>query len=276
MQFYGKAEQVATRILELFEEPDRLPKALAPIFIHRDDNKPCRAWSWSNQLLTALAATDDARGFRQWEKVGRHVTKGSHAFHILGPVTVKRTETDDTGKKAERYVTVGFKSIPVFRYEDTEGDALPDEPTEFMDALPLVSVAQHWGLSVQTFNGQGARFLGYYRHGQSIALGVENLSTWAHELVHAADDRRGTIVKRSGQVPSNEIVAELGGAILLECLGQPTDADLGGCWNYVRGYDGKHPISACQRLLKRTCEAVALILNTADELAAQAAESEAA
>ena len=139
MQFYGKAEQAAKRILELFQEPDRLPKALAPIFIHRDDNKPCRAWSWSNQLLTALAATDDARGFRQWEKVGRHVTKGSHAFHILGPVSVKRADTDDTGKKTDRYVTVGFKSIPVFRYEDTEGDALPDEPTEFMDALPLVS-----------------------------------------------------------------------------------------------------------------------------------------
>lgn len=28
---------------------------------------------------------------------------------------------------------------------------------------------------------------GWYRHKQAIALGVQNLATWAHELVHAAD-----------------------------------------------------------------------------------------
>ncbi|MGB2985561.1 MAG: ArdC-like ssDNA-binding domain-containing protein [Phycisphaerae bacterium] len=271
MQFYGKAETAANRIIELFRTPDKLPQALAPIFIRRADNVPCRAWSWSNQILTALSGTDDARGFRQWEQVGRHVKKGARAFHILAPCHIKRKTTDDDGSETDKVVLVGFRSVPVFRYEDTDGAELPDRTADgqFADALPLVDVARAWALNVGTYNGANARHYGYYRHGQSIALGVENLATWAHELVHAADDRCGTIVKQNGQIPSNEIVAELGGAVVLHIIGKPTDADLGGCWDYVQRYEGKHPITACQRLLKRTCAAVALILDTADELQAQ-------
>ncbi|MGB2988019.1 MAG: hypothetical protein WBE26_19290 [Phycisphaerae bacterium] len=194
--------------------------------------------------------------------------KGARAFHILAPCHVKRKTTDDDGSETEKVVLVGFRSVPVFCYEDTDGAELPDRAADgqFADALPLVDVARAWGLKVGTYNGERARHLGYYRHGQSIALGVENLATWAHELVHAADDRCGTIVKRSGQVPSNEIVAELGGAVVLHIIGKPSDADLGGCWDYVQRFNAKHPITACQRLLKRTCAAVALILDTADEL----------
>ena len=72
-KFYGKAEAAARTILEAFQSGN-LPKSLAPIFIHRKDDVPCRQWSWSNQLLTALAGHSDARGFRQWEAAGRHVS----------------------------------------------------------------------------------------------------------------------------------------------------------------------------------------------------------
>ena len=58
--------------------------------------------------------------------------------------------------------------------------------------------------------------------------GVQNLSTWAHELIHAADDRLGKLGKCK---VNNEVVAELGGAVLLQCLGKPVEADLGGAWN---------------------------------------------
>ncbi len=121
MQFYGKAETAAKAILDLFKQPNTLPEALAPMFIHRSDNVPCRSWSWSNQLLTALAGTSDARGYRQWQEVGRHVKKGSRAFNILAPCKRKITETDDDGKRAERVIIFGFRSVPVFRYDDTEG-----------------------------------------------------------------------------------------------------------------------------------------------------------
>ena len=88
-------------------------------------------------------------------------------------------------------------------------------------------------------------------------------------MIHAADDRLGNLTER-GQHWRSETVAELGGAILLECLGMPYDADLGGCWDYVSAYASRskiEPVAACQRVLKRTCDAVALILDTAESLA---------
>ncbi len=41
-RYYRKAESAAARIMEAFQRGS-LPQALAPIFIHRRDNVPCRA-----------------------------------------------------------------------------------------------------------------------------------------------------------------------------------------------------------------------------------------
>ena len=71
-----------------------------------------------------------------------------------------------------------------------------------------------------------------------------------------ADDKAGTITKAHGQQPDNEIVAELGGAVLLEVLGHETDSDRGGAWQYIKRYAEKaklDPVAACQRLLNRVC-----------------------
>ena len=59
---------------------------------------------------------------------------------------------------------------------------------------------------------------GRYRYGKGIELCVKNLATWCHELVHATDDRNGSL-KEKGQHWRSETVAELGGAVLLEVLG---------------------------------------------------------
>ena len=275
-KFYGKAEQAARTIVEAFELGN-LPKALAPIFIRRKDNVPCRQWSWSNQLLTALAGFSDARGFRQWEAVGRHVKKGERSFPILAPLTRKIEATDpESGGKRDRIAVYGFKHVCVFGLAQTEGDELPagdPEANRWIERLPLLDVARDWGLTVGTYNGQNTGAKGWYKHGQAIALGVENLSTWSHEMIHAADDRLGSLTER-GQHWRSEVVAELGGAILLECLGHESDADRGGCWEYVKAYakDAEiEPVSACQRVLKRTCDAVALILETAEQLQPQLA-----
>jgi hypothetical protein len=95
--------------------------------------------------------------------------------------------------------------------------------------------------------------------------------------VHAADDRLGTLQER-GQHWRSETVAELGGAVLLCCLGQDHHADLGGCWQYIQSYareNGKDPANAAMSILGRLCKAVALILETADTLVGKP-ESEAA
>ncbi len=165
----------------------------------------------------------------------------------------------------------GFKHAIVFGLAQTDGEPLPPpDPTVtgWIESLPLLDVAREWGLSVEAYNGRQGAALGKYRRGQSVVLGVENLSTWAHEMIHAADDRLGSLTELR-QHWRSETVAELGGATLLTVLGLDADADLGGCWEYVERYAadaGIEPVSACQRVLKRTCDAVALILDTAETL----------
>lgn len=274
MQFYGKATEVANRILAAFETGD-LPKALAPVFVRRRDNVPCRQWSWNNQLMVALCGHSDARGIRQWNDVGRRVCKGQHGFPILVPCT-KRIETKDesTGETEQRTAVYGFKHAIVFGLSQTEGEPLaPADPqvSQWLESLPFVDVARSWGLSVDCYNGRAGAPLGHYVRSREIAVGVQNLSTWAHELIHAADDRLGQLTER-GQHWRSETVAELGGAILLETLGLEQDADRGGCWRYVQAYAldaGLEPIVACQRVLKRTCDAVALVLDAAAGLQAE-------
>lgn len=72
-----------------------------------------------------------------------------------------------------------------------------------------------------------------------------------------------------GQHWRSETVAELGGAVLLKILGYDHEADLGGCWQYIKHYAMKQGIDvlkACNLVLERMCEAVALILDTAEKI----------
>lgn len=271
MNLSGKAAETANDILRAFENPNSLPAPIATIFIWRKDASPCRSWSWRNQLIAALHGHTDARGFRQWLEAGRCVKKGEKAFIILSPC-MKKVVDEDTGK--EKTVLFGFRGMPVFGFGQTDGDALPEaDPAvaQWLDSLPMREVANAWGLKVEAFNGKDVGKLGTFLAGKGIALGVENTATWAHELIHAADHRNGNLTEL-GQHWRSETVAELGGAVLLTILGLKHDADLGGCWSYIKGYAAKEGIDtlkACNLVLERTCEAVALVLDTTEALVSE-------
>ncbi|HSC21685.1 MAG TPA: ArdC family protein [Solirubrobacterales bacterium] len=271
-----KVEAVAEEILAAFRD-GRIPAALAQIFIHRKTDSPSLRWSLGNRLIAALHGHFDARGFRQWKAAGRHVKRGEHAFYILGPCLRRRSgahELADTGSgadEAEELVLTGLTAIAVFGYAQTEGEPLPgeEEGQAFVSTRPLIDVARSWGLAVTTFTGEGTGRLGSYRPG-AIALGVENLSTWSHELVHAADHRLGTLSQGVGQRLDNEVVAELGGAVLLECLGYSTESDRGGAYAYIERYcraAEREVLPVCMELLDRVHACVALILDTAAQIA---------
>ena len=272
MHYYGRAEAVAEQIVEAFKAGN-IPKALAPVFINRKDGVPCRKWSWGNQLLCILYGTQDARGIKQWNAAGRKVKKGSKCFDILVPLMKTITAKDpDTGEERKIEVLRGFGTAPVFPVECTEGADLPkvdEEVTRWINSLPLIEVARTWGLDVDAYNGLAGVPKGKYARKQAIALGVKNYATWAHELIHAADDRLGNLTER-GQHWRSETVAELGGAILLEALGEIFESDRGGAFEYIQHYAqeaGIEPVQACMSVLKRTCEAVNLLLLEAGKMA---------
>jgi len=276
-KFYSeKAEQAANKILEAFEEPGRLPAALKDIALPATE-RHAGSYSIRNQMLVWINGYTDAAGFKQWKKYGRAVRKGERGFPILAPVTATFTAKDtdpETGREIEHPVTYirGWRHVTVFGIEQT--DIVNEElwqkyseaaakNAEFLENLPWVEVARSWNLAC----GADGRLLEYgargcYTHGKAIEIGVENLSTWAHELVHAADDRLGTLTKKSGQQPDNELVAELGGAVLCLCAGHETEADIGGAWEYIKGYS-KDPVKDAGTLLSRIVTAVALIMEQA-------------
>jgi len=132
-----------------------------------------------------LAGTNDARGFRQWQEVGRHVKRGSKAFTILAPRFIKKDAEDQEETKT---ILVGFLSVPVFRVEDTEGKPLDYQKIELPE-LPLMEVAKEWGISMKAIPGN-YRYLGYFSQDRrEIALATEEECVFFHELVHVAHQR---------------------------------------------------------------------------------------
>mgnify|MGYP003346587226 CR=1 FL=1 len=150
----------------------------------RASDAPIAAWSIRNQLLALAAGTTDARGFKQWQDVGRHVKRGARAIHILGPSTVK---VENENGETETRVT-GFRAVPVFRVQDTEGEPLPD--VEPVALPPLQDVAARLGLTV-TYVPSHERmpWRGFYSPGESaVVLATHDERTYFHELAHAAHD----------------------------------------------------------------------------------------
>lgn len=253
-------------VVDLFESGE-LPERIAETVIRRQESDaPCATWSLGNQLLTVLAGTADARGYRQWQETWRHVKKGSKAFYILAPIKRKRSETDtETGETRESFFLTGFKPIPVFRYEDTEGPPLEEPDYTPATFPPLFDVAERLGVKV-SYLPYVDRFKGYYRPSdESIVLCSTDCRVFFHELAHAAHRRvlqaRGTDLK-AGQVATQEIVAETVAATLCRLYG--FDGYLYSGAEYVKAYGKDNPGRAAMRVLADVQATLTLILATAD------------
>ena len=139
-----RADSELEKIVQLFSSK-QLPDLCSRVLIAAPQ-KPSSNWSMGNQLLMLLAGTSDARGYRQWQDVGRHVRLGSKAFYILGPVFVQKPVDGEAGEEETVDVLVGFRTIPVFRLEDTEGADLPTYTPR--DPPPLLDVAERFGMRI--------------------------------------------------------------------------------------------------------------------------------
>lgn len=69
-------------VLDLFESGDLPARVAETVIARHEGDSPMAAWSLGNQILCLLNGTADARGFRQWKEVGRHVRKGAKATYI--------------------------------------------------------------------------------------------------------------------------------------------------------------------------------------------------
>ena len=239
----SRIREAMETVLKAFENsPEKV--ALA---VFKGNGKPSNAWSFFNRLIMFMHDTTDARGFRQWQKVGRRVKKGAKAFYILAPIKKKvpvkvRREEERINENGEVEVVeveetihvdklVGFKPVPVFRYEDTEGEPLPEENFSIEIPYEFNCIIEELGLKVET-----TAFRNYYGtynlKTKVIRIASPELIVFLHELVHAVDDHLHSI--QGGQIPLQEVVAEFSAAVIAYLMGYKIP--LGNVKEYIEHY----------------------------------------
>ena len=257
-----RADAELEKIVHLFSTT-QLPDLCAKALIAAPE-KPSSKWSFGNQLLMLLAGTEDARGFKQWNEVGRYVRKGAKAFRILGPVFIKKPlDSYDPNNDEEVEVLVGFKAIPVFRYEDTEGEELPTYKPR--DPPPLLDVAERFGLKVNYLRlSAGVYGLTDYER-QVIALATEDWTVFWHELAHAIH-RSYEPKTGHGQEPEAETIAQLVAATLARLYGRPDDSF---SWTYLASQAQSANPQQVGRLCMRVLDRAKRVLDLIFEAPAQ-------
>ncbi|GAB6274756.1 MAG: ArdC-like ssDNA-binding domain-containing protein [Peptococcaceae bacterium] len=216
-------------------------------------------------MVMLASGTEDARGYKQWEAIGRQVSKSAKAMYIFGPCTQKKIVKDnESGKEIEKTVLSGFRTIPVFRYEDTEGNPLPKIDYSPPELPPLFGLAEKFGIKIKYQSFSGGAYGTFYPGGNEIALHSHDANVFFHELAHAVHHTFNPL--KLGQHANQEIVAEVVACALCEIYGYK-----GYIWHgykYVKQYasqDTRQAIKAVMGVLKEVEKVLKLILDTEEK-----------
>ena len=254
-----------SKLLDLFQRQD-FPEILAHTIIrrHPDDAIPSQRWSLANRLLMILNGTSDARGYKQWLDVGRHVRKGESAIRIIAPITRRSVKVPETEEDV-RSIVVGFVPIAVFPVEATDGQPLPLFDYQPKETPPLWCVAERLGIQVH-YRPFGGSYFGCYRPGKDeIELASQDIFVYFHELAHAVHHRIEPL--RPGILARAEAVAEITACTL--CHIQGVFGYENSAYRYVALYSqGKRPDDVLQFIsgtLSEVEKVVLQILATAEE-----------
>jgi len=267
-----RIRQATEKLRDMFAS-DELPRAVAQTLLQpKPGDAPSRRWSLGNRLLMYLAGTSDARGYRQWEAAGRRVKRGAKAFYIFAPLTRKVTETvtvtngegEEEEQERERVVVTGFRPVPVFRVEDTEGEPLEETDYSPPELPPLYDVAEAYGLSVRYVPADG-RYRGAYVPGTGeIILCTHDVRTFFHELAHAAHFRVSD-VQPAARDPYLETVAETAAAVL--CILYDVQGYVPHSREYIEHYArGENALTAMLKVISDVQKVLEDILSTAERI----------
>ena len=254
-------QDVVPTLLDMFAN-ENFPAQLALTIIKRDNAIPSDAWSITNRLIMhIIGATSDARTYKQWQAVKRQAKKGEKAFGIIAPVT-KKFHNEETDKDEIRII--GFRALPVFAYEATEGEPLPECDCTPTKLPPFFDAAEALGIQV-SWKPLSRNAYGYYRlSDRSITLHSQDYAVFFHELAHAVHDT----IEPLKDVPDDkaEVVAELTAAVMCEM------AEVSGYQQqsyeyikqYVQGKDNK-------AIMKAIADVLALVEQIVSKVVAAAA-----
>jgi hypothetical protein len=233
-------------LLELFRSgnvPEKIADVLNPCF-----EIPSADWSLRNKLIMAMAGTEDARGFLQWKKSGRYIKGGCKAFYILAPCVKKMEKENSEGLKEEVNVLRGFRGMPVFRLEDTDGKEIEYKSLP-VPGYRFIEVAESWGINVFSVGGNKSylgAFVRTWGGEKKINMATPEQGVFYHELAHAGHDKVKLLDKRNKK--EKEIVAEFCASVLSFMDGY--ERRLGNSYEYLKHYAGEENVEgAVMRLL---------------------------
>jgi hypothetical protein len=123
---YAKARNIEIaehnrKVLEAFLNQDNAEDLAAEVNAY----SPLASYSPSNFVLAVAHGTRDARSFLDWRKAGRKVKKGAKAVYLW------------------KQSNGSFSPMPVFRYEDTEGDDVAYVPVGSLGYHKLYDVMRN-------------------------------------------------------------------------------------------------------------------------------------
>ncbi len=255
-----KAREILVELAEKFGKTEFVDSSAKMLIDARTYAKPSSSWSLGNQLAMYFGGTMDARGYNQWNAVGRHVKKGAKAIYILGPMTrkIEPKEGED-----ERIIITGFRAIPVFRFEDTKGKPLKEYKPKTLP--PLYHLAEENDIKVEYIESRHGEYGSIHIPTKNMTLSTESPDTFLHELMHLYDNKSQEL--KPGQDPIQETVAQLGACVLAKMYGYDVEAHT---WNYISAYAGSKDPKAvgnmCFKVLQRVQLAINKILDDAQEL----------
>jgi hypothetical protein len=257
--FTENAQQVVKQLLDRFQSGDIAPLIqIATLKLTSETSIPAARWTICNQLLAYLQTGEvDCRGFRQWEQVNRHVSKGAHAAYILAPIKITEQENG-----IEKIKLVGFKSVPVFPAGMTEGEPIP-EPVSLAPAKlpPLYEVALAWGIKIDYIPFRGNAYGSFQNTTKTIRLATHDEKVFAHEIAHAAHAQLETL--KGGQDPRQETIAEFTATVLMQVYGLRDTS--GYAWEYIKSYNPDNPVKAIMEALDTIDKVLCKILETANQ-----------
>ena len=322
-------DQTPTRVTEAINQTlelmksGNLPNAIA-LVLFPVNNRPFSTWSLFNRMNVLfdyqfqyqgkffegdkfnLEAYNQAiekidyRGFRMWEKVGRHVNKGesAHAF-ILAPLMKKGKReywNNATGSKhytnkanpapqgvdlhEEEYNFVkGFKGVAVFEMQQTNGKEVVFKKLE-LPTLQYKEIADFLKIKVMAVEGNKDYYGAFSPNYNYIKLATPECSVFFHELSHAVDNYIGIKTGRGGlkggQDLDQEVVAEFSAAVLSRIVGIKIEQSAANMKKYVEHYAGaKDSEKTIIRLISRIEKVLDFITNFKGEKSVEVQAKEA-
>lgn len=211
-----------------------------------------RSYSLNNSWLIFAQRPDATRvlGYRQWEKLGRHVRRGEKSIKIFGYSTKKSTEVDEESGEEITRSRAFYPVLSVFDISQTDAEEGAAEPVEvtrhlvgedegaIFDRTAAFMRSRGWDVALEDIAREG---LNGYTDPESRQIRVDEkmspaqrAKTMIHEAAHAilhVDDIEGDTSHRG----IRETEAESTAYVVAALLGLDTsDYSIG----YVAGWAG--------------------------------------